>query len=252
MFMLSRGKEESIVIDGTITVTVKRIRRTTVQLAIEAPANIPIFRREISSGGEASARGQGSAVAIAGARHRFAMRAVAKHRPDPGSQQLPSSCSDLADGEPISALPRRRGVTIPVVLLVEHRDEVFARLAADIRAVGLRVCRAVCSKDAWRQYHRRRVDLLVTSVFLATESGWLLAAKMRLLSADLPIWLYTPSHAPDGKGLAEFTGIDQRIYYGGDLWTLSAEIQGLLRGWRPVRACDPGATGERWQTRRRG
>lgn len=47
MLVLSRKKNESIVIDGNITVTVVEIRGDKVRLGIVAPKEIPVHRQEI-------------------------------------------------------------------------------------------------------------------------------------------------------------------------------------------------------------
>ena len=47
MLVLSRKKNESIVINNNITVTVVEIRGDKVRLGIQAPKEIPVHRREI-------------------------------------------------------------------------------------------------------------------------------------------------------------------------------------------------------------
>ena len=47
MLVLSRKKNESIVIDGNIVVTVVEVRGDKVRLGIEAPREVPIHRSEI-------------------------------------------------------------------------------------------------------------------------------------------------------------------------------------------------------------
>jgi len=47
MLVLSRKKNESIVIDGEVTITVVEVRGDKVRLGIEAPREIPIHRSEI-------------------------------------------------------------------------------------------------------------------------------------------------------------------------------------------------------------
>ncbi|MSR43542.1 MAG: carbon storage regulator [Pedosphaera sp.] len=47
MLVLSRKPSESIVIDGRIIVSVLRVEGETVRLGIEAPIDIPIFRKEV-------------------------------------------------------------------------------------------------------------------------------------------------------------------------------------------------------------
>lgn len=47
MLLLSRKIGESIVIAGDIVVTVVELGRGRVQIGIEAPAHIPVYRNEI-------------------------------------------------------------------------------------------------------------------------------------------------------------------------------------------------------------
>jgi len=47
MLVLSRKKNESIVIDENIVVTIVEIRGDKVRLGIEAPRDIPVHRREV-------------------------------------------------------------------------------------------------------------------------------------------------------------------------------------------------------------
>ena len=47
MLILSRKLNESIIIDGRITVKVLRIERDTVKLGIQAPPELPVHRQEV-------------------------------------------------------------------------------------------------------------------------------------------------------------------------------------------------------------
>ncbi len=47
MLILSRKKNESIVINDDITVTVVEIRGDKVRLGVEAPPDVPVHRREV-------------------------------------------------------------------------------------------------------------------------------------------------------------------------------------------------------------
>ena len=47
MLVLSRKKNESIVIDDRIVITVVEIRGDKVRLGIEAPSHIPVHRQEV-------------------------------------------------------------------------------------------------------------------------------------------------------------------------------------------------------------
>jgi carbon storage regulator len=47
MLVLSRKKNESIIINDDIVVTVVEIRANKVRLGIEAPREVPVHRREV-------------------------------------------------------------------------------------------------------------------------------------------------------------------------------------------------------------
>ena len=47
MLVLSRKKNESIVINDDITITVIEIRGDKVRLGVEAPKEVPVHRREV-------------------------------------------------------------------------------------------------------------------------------------------------------------------------------------------------------------
>ena len=47
MLVLSRKPNESIVIDGNVTVSVLRVDHDNVRIGIEAPLEIPVMRKEI-------------------------------------------------------------------------------------------------------------------------------------------------------------------------------------------------------------
>ena len=47
MLVLSRKKNESIVINDEITITIIEIRGDKVRLGVEAPRDVPVHRREV-------------------------------------------------------------------------------------------------------------------------------------------------------------------------------------------------------------
>ena len=63
MLVLSRKKDESIVINNDITIVVVEIRGDKVRLGVEAPKEIPVHRREVF---EAIARGEAADVPAVG------------------------------------------------------------------------------------------------------------------------------------------------------------------------------------------
>ena len=55
MLVLSRKKNESIVVDDSIVITVVEIRGDKVRLGIEAPREVPIHRSEVRDAMDAAA-----------------------------------------------------------------------------------------------------------------------------------------------------------------------------------------------------
>lgn len=70
MLVLSRKRDESIIIGDSVVVTVVDIRGDKVRLGIEAPKEVPVHRREVYDAiqRENRARGAGSAEAQPGER----------------------------------------------------------------------------------------------------------------------------------------------------------------------------------------
>jgi DNA-binding NtrC family response regulator len=110
------------------------------------------------------------------------------------------------------------------VLVVEYRDEVFARLAADLGAVGLRVRRADTATKAAQRHSRRPANLILLSAHLPDQSAWLFSSKLRRIDAATPVWVYTAQASSTDVNLANFVQADELIDYGGDLWKLAAEV----------------------------
>jgi ActR/RegA family two-component response regulator len=116
------------------------------------------------------------------------------------------------------------------VLLVEHRDEVFARLAADLSESGFAVVRATTASEALRLYARAKHMLVVANLSLPDQSGWLLAGKLHFISGDVRIWLYESEKTATDVAMAKFLRVDELLEYGGDLLGLSDAILDLLAG----------------------
>lgn len=109
-------------------------------------------------------------------------------------------------------------------LLVEHRDEVFARLAADLASIQLRVARALNASAASRRFAANPSDLMIANVDLPDESGWLLACKTRLVFPTARIWLYTAHPSALDRARARYLGVARLIHYGGDLLRLGGKV----------------------------
>jgi carbon storage regulator len=80
MLVLSRKKDESIVINNDITIVVVEIRGDKVRLGVEAPKEVPVHRREVF---EAIARGEPvDQASVGGGVHESSS---ANQPPEPGA-----------------------------------------------------------------------------------------------------------------------------------------------------------------------
>jgi DNA-binding NtrC family response regulator len=122
------------------------------------------------------------------------------------------------------------------ILLVEHRDEVFARVASDLAASGLLVHRVCRGTEASRIYAQRAVDLVLISAALPDMSAWLLSKKLRMIDPEVAIWIYTSQASSDDVSMANFVMADELIEYHGNLWRLSREIADRLGVPGPARS----------------
>ena len=92
MLVLSRKKDESIVINNDITIVVVEIRGDKVRLGVEAPKEVPVHRREVF---EAIARGEPPArrppsISQPPARPTNLLRPASDRRPAVDFQRPPS------------------------------------------------------------------------------------------------------------------------------------------------------------------
>ncbi|OHB69925.1 MAG: hypothetical protein A2V70_02405 [Planctomycetes bacterium RBG_13_63_9] len=110
------------------------------------------------------------------------------------------------------------------VLLVEHRDEVSARLAAGLEAAGFRVEQAKNSAKAVKRYVADPTDLLIVNADQTADSAWLLAAKVRLTHPTARIWAYLRQSSVSDVTAANSLPIEELIEYGENLSRLTADI----------------------------
>lgn len=116
------------------------------------------------------------------------------------------------------------------VLIAEHRDEVFARLAVDLREMGYTVFRASRADDVCRMYSYGQIELVLYNFTLPCESAWLSAMKLRMFDAYVRVWLYMPRKATFDQQWANLSRIERVIYYQGNLFHLAHQIrQNLLQ-----------------------
>jgi len=128
--------------------------------------------------------------------------------------------------------------SLPTAVLVEHRDEVFARIATDMAEFGLRVVRAKSAREAMLFCGTHEPVLVVANVDLPDHSGWLLAGKLRFIDRHNRIWLYQTQSSNYDLGMVNFLNVDQLLDYEGDLLGLSETIVDLMTDWREERSVD--------------
>lgn len=126
---------------------------------------------------------------------------------------------------PATPLASRR-----TVLLVEHRQEVCERLSAALQSQDVTLAFAATSASARDWLRRWRCSLVLASVGLPDESGWLMASKMVRSRTKQRVWLYTASESCADRQWLALTRVEQLIYHDGDTERLANEVHRRLRG----------------------
>jgi hypothetical protein len=139
----------------------------------------------------------------------------------PGDSHLPSLEEDECKEE-----------SQPTTLLVDHRDEVFARIAIDMAESGMRVVRAKSATEALKLCGKYEPALVVANLDLPDQSGWLLAGKLLFVDHNICVWLYQPQSSNYDHELANFLNVDALLDYRGDLLGLSETIVDLMANRR--------------------
>ncbi len=150
------------------------------------------------------------------------------HRPHSlvsvSEKREPSENISLLTLKEIECIPE----SLPTTLLVEQRDEVFARIATDLAEFGMRVVRAKSATEALKLSGKYKPRLIVAHVNLQDQSGWLLAGKLGFVDRRIHIWLYQPLSSSYDRGLAGFLNVAELVDYRGDLFCLSEKIVELM------------------------
>lgn len=116
----------------------------------------------------------------------------------------------------------------PTALLVDYRDEVFTRIATDMAQTGLCIVRAESADEALKLTARYKPVLVVANTDLPDQSGWLLAAKLRIVAPHVRVWLFRAHSSTFDEGMAAFLHVDQFLDYGGDLLRLSDKVTDVM------------------------
>lgn len=133
------------------------------------------------------------------------------------------------EGQSLRAVAAKR----PNVVLVEGGDEEFARLATDFSTGGMNVLRARTASEALCLCGACLPGLVVANLALQDQSGWLLAAKLRFVDPNVPIWLYQPHSSRRDQSMAKMLQVEELLDYRGDLGSLSNMIIQLLQNRDP-------------------
>ena len=127
----------------------------------------------------------------------------------------------LLDTESRPVKSRRYDTAKHQILLIEHRDEVFARLDADLRRTGFTVRRSL-GYDYIRAYSSPRfADQVLCYTELPEESGWLIAAKLRLYDPFVRIRMYSSYLSKLDRTRVLCSGVEELVGYRGDLLLLA-------------------------------
>ncbi len=141
----------------------------------------------------------------------------------------PRAKPDWSPRRPDRSSQKSESPAAPVVVLVEHCDEVFDRLKHGFTTAGFRVTRARNSAEAVKCYVSEPANLLVVNADVPEESVWLLAAKLRLTHPTARIWVYTRQLTTLDVAAANLLAIEELIEYQGALAQLESKVLDRLR-----------------------
>jgi hypothetical protein len=111
------------------------------------------------------------------------------------------------------------------ILIAEHRDEVFARLAHDLGAMGCVVFRATRAEEVLYVHSYSAAILTLCNYELPDASGWLTATKLQMFRACSRVWLYAPQQSAVDVTWARLSGVERVLYYQGDLFRLAEQVK---------------------------
>lgn len=126
--------------------------------------------------------------------------------------------------QPELTLVHAHQAEIPRVLIVEHRDEVFARLAWDLTEAGVGVYRATRASDLAWMPSNVSASIILCYIHLPDESGWLSITKLTLSNVGPRVWLYSPQRTVEDQAWQSLSDVEHVFYYNGDLFQLSEAI----------------------------
>ena len=129
---------------------------------------------------------------------------------------------------------------VPTLLLMEHRDEVFARLATDLSETGLAVIRTCGAAATKRVRSRRRLGFIVINADLPNLDVWQFAREIQCDIAENCFWVYKSRCTAADVSRARASLVDELIAYGGDVLYLADCLIDCLAGTSPRRSLPSG------------
>lgn len=139
--------------------------------------------------------------------------------------------------KPFRAGTQRKEKRPDRVLIAEHRDEVFARLAADLRAADYTVFRATYVDDVARMYSYGQIELVLFNFDLPCNDIGGAMRRFQVFDAYARIWLYG-ANARRADPEVDLSRVERFLDYDGDLFrladTLRANLNELTPSWFAV------------------
>ena len=102
------------------------------------------------------------------------------------------------------------------LLIVEPEAALRDLLESSLALVFRQVHTAESAADANRFVRRWKMDLVISNLDLLDESAWLMVSKWHIGRVPRHIWLYGPRQSGLDAHWAEFTHVEELIYFGED------------------------------------
>jgi len=118
--------------------------------------------------------------------------------------------------------------SIRSVVIVDFRDEVYASIARLMNHHGLITYRVESISELTGRLVRYSPELVLLSGTQPDESAWLASAKLRIIDANRPVWIYSPEPPSALDAWLSMVRPNDVIVYGGVLQRLLDLMQDRL------------------------
>lgn len=118
------------------------------------------------------------------------------------------------------------------ILLVDHEQETLDGLRQHLAAQGQRLNVARSGDEVSKKVRLGYTGIFICNGYLIDETGWLVAAKVRLVNRKVPILIYKPQPCADDQLWKPLLDPFWLVYHNHDLGILQRALTGHIQRLR--------------------